>query len=189
MLKISSVYQKASALSEKLDDYQFNLLLNCSSVDRAHLLSVSSPFAASWLSIIPSEGLGLHLITLIFHVALKWWLGLDTSGGSQCSLCPGSELDHLSHHAVTCKCGVDVVTRHNRLCDCIVEVCRHAHIGVRVEVGNNVTPSHSKTRPADVLIPIGSWARQQPWMCLSHHRLIHKPYYNMGQKISCFITL
>ena len=46
-----------------------------------------------------------------------------------------------------------MVTRHNRLCDCIVEVCRRAHIGVQVEVGNNLTPSHSKTRPADILIP------------------------------------
>ena len=152
LLSSSSVHQKA--LSEKLDEHQFNLLLNCSSVaDRARLLSVSSPFAASWLSVIPSEGHGLHLTAPIFQVALKWWLGLDTSGGSQCSLCPGSVLDHLSHHAVTCKRGGDVVTRHNRLRDCIVEVCRRAHIGVQVEVGNNLTPSHSKTRPADILIP------------------------------------
>ena len=150
LLSSCSVHQKA--LSEKLDDRQFNLLLNCSSVaDRARLLSVSSPFAASWLSVIPSEGLGLT--APIFQVALKWWLGLDTSGGSQCSLCPGSVLDHLSHHAVTCKRGGDVVTRHNRLRDCIVEVCRRAHIGVQVEVGNNLTLSHSKTRPADILIP------------------------------------
>eukprot|EP00731_Ephydatia_muelleri_P003982 Em0002g158a len=84
LLSSCSVHQKA--LSEKLDDRQFNLLLNCSSVaDRARLLSVSSPFAASWLSVIPSEGLGLHLTAPIFQVALKWWLGLDTSGGSQCS--------------------------------------------------------------------------------------------------------
>ena len=81
LLSSCSVHQKA--LSEKLDDRQFNLLLNCSSVaDRARLLSVSSPFAASWLSVIPSEGLGLHLTAPIFQVALKCWLGLDTSGGS-----------------------------------------------------------------------------------------------------------
>ena len=74
LLSSCSVHQKA--LSEKLDDRQFNLLLNCSSVaDRARLLSVSSPFAASWLSVIPSEGLGLHLTAPIFQVALKWWLG------------------------------------------------------------------------------------------------------------------
>ena len=46
-----------------------------------------------------------------------------------------------------------MVTRHNKLRDCIVEVCRRAHIGVRIEVGNNLTSSHSKTRPADILIP------------------------------------
>ena len=34
-----------------------------------------------------------------------------------------------------------------------MEVCRRAHIGEQVEVGNNLTPSHSKTRPADILIP------------------------------------
>ena len=65
LLSSCSVHQKA--LSEKLDDRQFNLLLNCSSVaDRARLLSVSSHFAASWLSVIPSEGLGLHLTAPIF---------------------------------------------------------------------------------------------------------------------------
>ena len=46
-----------------------------------------------------------------------------------------------------------MVTRHNKLSDCIVEVCHRAHIGVQVEVGKNLTPSHSKTRPADILIP------------------------------------
>ena len=44
-----------------------------------------------------------------------------------------------------------MVTRHSRLCDCIVEVCHCAHIGVQVEVGSNVTSSHSKTHPADIL--------------------------------------
>ena len=146
LLSSSSVYQKA--LSKKLDDKQFNLLLNFSSVaDRA--LSVSSPFATSWLFIIPSEGVGLHLTALISQVTLKWWIGLDTSGGSQCSLCPGSALDHLGHHAVTCKHRGDVDTRHNTLCDCIVEVCCCAHIGGQVEVGNNLTPS----KTTDILIP------------------------------------
>ena len=38
------------SLSSKLDDHDFNLLLNSSSVaDKAHLLSVSSLHAASWL--------------------------------------------------------------------------------------------------------------------------------------------
>ncbi|KAL5493994.1 hypothetical protein EMCRGX_G015258 [Ephydatia muelleri] len=87
------------------------------------------------------------------YVAIKWWLGLDTSEGSQCALCPGSTLDHLGHHAVTCKYGEDVVSRHNRIRDILVETCRRAHIGVKVEVGNNLSRDHSKTRPADILLP------------------------------------
>eukprot|EP00731_Ephydatia_muelleri_P023293 Em0015g876a len=42
--------------SSKLDDHLFSLLLSSTSVaDRARLPSVSSPHAASWLSVIPSE--------------------------------------------------------------------------------------------------------------------------------------
>ncbi|KAL5517008.1 hypothetical protein EMCRGX_G002472 [Ephydatia muelleri] len=57
------------------------------------------------------------------------------------------------HHAVTCKYGGDVVSRHNRIRDILVETCRRAHIGVKVEVGNNLSRDHSKTRPADILLP------------------------------------
>ena len=151
-LLTSSVSRKY--LSGKLDDRVFNMLLNSSPVaDKARLLSVFSPHAASWLSVVPSENLGLHLDPPIFQVAIKWWLGLDTSEGSQCALCPGSTLDHLGHHAVTCKYGGDVVSRHNRIRDILVETCRRAHIGVKVEVGNNLSRDHSKTRPADILLP------------------------------------
>ena len=73
-------------------------------------------------------------------------------------MCPGSALDHLGHHAVTCKHGGDVVSRHHRIRDILVETCRHAHIGVKVEVGNNLSRDHSKTRPADIsYFPTGSW--------------------------------
>ena len=53
-LLTTPVSQKS--LSSKLDDHVFTLLLNSSSVaDKAHLLSVSSPHAASWLSVVPSK--------------------------------------------------------------------------------------------------------------------------------------
>ena len=142
------------SLSGKLDDHVFNLLLNSSSVaDKARLLSVSSPHAASWLSVVPSESLELHMDPPVFQVAIKWWLGLDVSEGSPCALCPGSTLDHLGHHAVTCKYGGDVVTRHNMIRDILVETCHQAHIAVKVEVGNNLSRDHSKTHPADILLP------------------------------------
>ena len=78
----SPVHQKQ--LTSKIDIYQFNNILFVA--DKACLLSVSSPHAASWLSVVPSEGLGLHLEPSVYQVAVKWWLGLDTSNGSQCAL-------------------------------------------------------------------------------------------------------
>ena len=69
-------------------------------------------------------------------MAIKWWLGLDTSCGSICPLCPGKVLDHLGHHALTCKRGGDIVTRHKKLRD------------------------HSHTCPADILVP--NWSLGKP---------------------------
>ena len=166
-LLTTPVSQKS--LSSKLDDHVFNLLLNSSSVaDKARILSVSSPHAASWLSVVPSESLGLHMDPPVFQVAIKWWLGLDVSEGSPCALCP---LDHLGHHAVTCKYGGDVVTRHNMIRDILVETCHRAHIGVKVEVGSNLSRDHSKSRPADILLP--NWFLGRTAACV--HHLTAKP--------------
>ena len=71
--------------------------------------------------------------------------------GFSCSLCPNTALDLQGHHA-TCKKGGDVVTRHNRLPDVFVDFCHQAHLGVHVEVGSNLTPDGSRSRPADVLV-------------------------------------
>eukprot|EP00731_Ephydatia_muelleri_P035847 Em0167g5a len=46
---------------------------------RAHLLSVAAPHASSRLLAVPSPGLGLHLESYEYPVAIRWWLGLDTS--------------------------------------------------------------------------------------------------------------
>ncbi|KAL5474567.1 hypothetical protein EMCRGX_G026533 [Ephydatia muelleri] len=68
-------------------------------------------------------------------------------------------LDPLGHHASTCKRGGDAVFRHNRLRD-VAELCRLAHLCVKVEAGNNLTPDHSHTRPADVLVQ--NWSSGRP---------------------------
>ena len=46
-----------------------------------------------------------------FQATIKRWLGLDTFEGFQRVLCPGNAaLDHLGHHAITCKYGCNVVS-------------------------------------------------------------------------------
>eukprot|EP00731_Ephydatia_muelleri_P029871 Em0021g394a len=90
---------------------------------------------------------------------------------NSCPYCPANSLDTMGHLAVTCKHGGDIVTCHNRLRDVFVESCRracigvqvklsHAHLSVKVEAGNNLTPDHSHTRPADVLVQ--NWSRGRP---------------------------
>ena len=97
-------------LSKKIDRNLFqSLLISSSPANRARLLSESAPHAASWLSVTHSLQLLFHLDPNELQTAIKWWLGLDTSGGSMCLLCPDTALDTLGHHAVTCRRGGDVV--------------------------------------------------------------------------------
>ena len=100
----SPIHQKV--LSRLIQTQHFHILLESSSpANRAHLLSVAAPHASSWLSVVPSPGLGLHLESNEFQMAIRWWLGLDTSGRSVCPFCPDTALDPLGHHAVTCRHG------------------------------------------------------------------------------------
>ena len=100
----SPIHQKV--LSGMIQAQHFHILLESSSpANRARLLSVATPHASSWLSVVPSPGLGLHLESNEFQMAIRWWLGLDTSGRSMYPFCPDTALDPLGHHAVTCRHG------------------------------------------------------------------------------------
>ncbi|KAL5479760.1 hypothetical protein EMCRGX_G023333 [Ephydatia muelleri] len=77
-LSISSCTPTQKKLSDAIEEMQFNYLLNsCSLADKARLLSVSSPHASAWISIVPSLSLGLHLDPNEFQTAVKWWLGVN----------------------------------------------------------------------------------------------------------------
>eukprot|EP00731_Ephydatia_muelleri_P021465 Em0014g56a len=149
------------SLSQKLDSFAFHSLLSSASlVNKARMLSVSSPHASSWITAIPSPSLKLHLDSAEYQTAIRWWLGLNTSKASPCPFCPELVLDPLGHHAASCRHGGDVVTRHNRLRDIFVEFCRQAHLSVRVEAGFGLSRVQRNTRPADVLVQ--DWVRGSP---------------------------
>eukprot|EP00731_Ephydatia_muelleri_P034760 Em0075g13a len=132
-------------LSAALENIQFNSLFSQSSV-------VSSPHASAWLSVVPSPGLGLSLDPNEHQMAIKWWLGLNTSPGSPpCALCPEHPLDPLGHHAVTCKRGSDAISRHNKLRDIVLQTCHRACISAKAEAGSGLGHELRNTRPADIL--------------------------------------
>ena len=141
------------SLSGKIEDRDLSVLLDKVSLpDKAHLLSISSPHAAAWLSVIPSLRLNLHLEPAEFQIAVKWWLGIAVTDIPVCSFCPSHALAPLGHHALTCKHGGDVVSRHNRLRDVLLESCRLACFGPQAEAGSGLEHEGHRTRPADILI-------------------------------------
>ena len=98
----------------KIDTQQFRALYDSLSLaNKARLLLALAPHASSWLSVVPSIELGLHLNPHDLCVGIRWWLGVGISRGLSCPLCPNTALDPPGHQAVTCKKGGDVVPRHN----------------------------------------------------------------------------
>ena len=146
--------------SQRLDDHSFGLIIGAATdADKARLLSIPAPrpHAASWLTVVPSVGIWLHLDPNELQIAVKWWLGLDTSRGSSCALCPDVALDPLGHHAATCRRGGDVVICHNRLRDVFLSFYHQAHLAARLEAESSLTPGLDHARPADVLVR--DWAQ------------------------------
>ena len=68
-----------------------------------------------------------------------------------------SALDAYGHHALCCKLGCDVVSRHNRLRDIFNDFCHFACLAPPLEMGGW---SRQHTRPADVLAP--NWVLGKP---------------------------
>ena len=52
------------------------------------------------------------------------------------------------------------VIRHNRLRNIIADLCHHAHLSVRVEVGRGLLGSHNYAQLADALVD--GWDRAKP---------------------------
>ena len=125
-------------LSGKLESQMFCSLLGASSIaNKARLLAVSAPHAASWISVVPSVSLGLHLDPSEFQVAFKWWLDMDTSEGSLRCLCSEITLTLLA------TIQFPVSEWRNQLKDVFAEACRRAHFPVRIEMGSELTPDHN----------------------------------------------
>ena len=85
---------------------------------------------------------------------------MDTSAGSQCSLCYDHSLDPLGHHATTCKTVGDVVIRHNNIRDMLAESFRRAGISVQCEAGGGLSHDNCCTRPTDIFVP--NWFCSRP---------------------------
>ncbi|KAL5491829.1 hypothetical protein EMCRGX_G017194 [Ephydatia muelleri] len=88
----------------------------------ARLLSVAAPHASSWLSLVPSPGLGLHLELNEYQMAIR------------------HEGDVVIHHNCLRDEVFDLCCR------------AYLHVSVSVERGHGLTRDLAHTRPTDILI-------------------------------------
>ncbi|KAL5500176.1 hypothetical protein EMCRGX_G011690 [Ephydatia muelleri] len=167
--------------------WMITILMTSSPANKARLLSASAPHASSWLSVVPSLGLGLHLdpaeanrsdvvarakpaafdVTVTSPLTPATLHDTCNSAGvaahkAECRKHSSNDpkCQELGSPAATCRHGGDVVARHNCLQDNIANFCRRAHLSVRVEVGYGLARDHMNSRPADILVQ--GWNRGKP---------------------------
>ena len=90
----------------------------------ARLASLGLPHAGSWLSVVPSPALGLHLRPAEFIPVLKYRVGVPVY--SSAGLCPACSRpsDRMGDHSLGCRTTSDRIARHNMLRDVFVRDSR-----------------------------------------------------------------
>ena len=146
------VSQKAASL--KVDLFNRSLLLNQLQEgevrDVARLSSLGLKYAGSWLSVVPSLALGLHLRPAEFVPMLRYRLGVQVySSEGLCSAC-GKSSDKMGDHALACARREDRIARHNLLRDLIFEAASSASLAPAKEE-RHLLPG-TAARPGDVFI-------------------------------------
>ena len=142
------------AASVKVDLLNQSLLLNQlqegNARDLARLSSLGLKYAGSWLSVVPSPALGLHLRPAEFVPIVRYRLGINvyTSEGN-CPTC-GQHSDKTGDHALACVRSRDRIARHDLLRDLIYEAASSASLAP-VKEEQHLLPG-SQARPGDVLI-------------------------------------
>ena len=101
MIPLDAV-QLQGSLSGEIEDHCLRELLDKASLpDKTCLLTVSSPHAAAWLSVIPSFWLNLHLDPAEFQTGIKWWLGIAITDNPLALSSHPHALAPLGHHTLT----------------------------------------------------------------------------------------
>ena len=150
---LTGLSQKKASL--KVDLLNKSLLLQRISEGRnvreiARMASLGLPHAGSWLSVVPSPSLGLHLRPAEFVPILKYRLGIPvyTTSGT-CPAC-SSPSDRMGDHSLGCIKTNDRIARHNLLRDVIFETAASADLAPTKEE-KHLLPG-TIARPGDVTI-------------------------------------
>ena len=116
----------------------------------ARMASLGLPHAGSFLSVVPSPSLGLHLRAAEFIPVLKYRLGIPVYSAD--GPCPACSLpsDRMGDHSLGCAKTGDRIARHNMLRDVLFEAAASADLGPSKEE-RHLLPG-TVARPGDVTI-------------------------------------
>ena len=128
------------------------------SLDRARMNAYSALGAGRWHAVVPSRTLDKYLTGSQLRTLLAIQLGVDVhDGNSVCRSCGGT-LGTKGIHDMSCTCGGDIITRHNKVRDKVFGYAARAMLQPELEkVGLLEEPNVTLNlrRPADVLIREG----------------------------------
>ena len=123
---------------------------------RARWVSQSGKGAGNWVFVTPSRSRGFAFSPTEFRTLSRWWLGMGIY--PEVSPCPAKgctlPLQRNGEHALCCKNGHGLITRHNAFCDQFSSFCSKADMAPQREKSlGNRGPGGALTRPSDVFIP------------------------------------
>jgi len=138
-------------LSSKIDAFNAKELHESSNIiDKARILSCSSPHASAWIIALPI--FQNKFTNLEWVLAMKRWLGIPVFNEDHlCSACGKMVMDKFGHHAAVCPVSGDRIKRHNAVRDCIYTFCSTAAWGP-VKEKPFLLPGTSE-KPADIFLP------------------------------------
>jgi len=120
--------------------------------DRGRLVSMYAPHAGAFLLGAPNPFHGTELRASEVRVALKVRLGMSVFLGGRCPEGTCQEWsDEKGAHAMCCRCGGDLCSRHNALAKVFYEECKVASLQPVLELCH--PDPLSIDRPGDVVVP------------------------------------
>jgi hypothetical protein len=120
--------------------------------NRGRLLSLRADWASGYLTALPLPYLGLTLPPRHFQCVIQFRLGLKTCPAVRCPKCRLHVMDSYGNHAVTCKHGLHIIRRHDRMPYVQNIIANEAGLKSCLEKTGLI--AGRKDRPADVLVPM-----------------------------------
>ena len=146
-----------------IDEKTIAELMSTADKRGAHILQgLQSPHASAWVTAPPSIPNGFENVIQprAFQISAMRLLNHPIScSPTLCAICKQSN-DIYGDHAVCCKLGGDIITRHNRLRDVVAAVAEEGGLNPILEKkGILGHTDKSQRRPADVAIPTWSMGK------------------------------